>query len=153
MGIPNKDRCARAACGSPLHTDGAFRLTISTRFRHRKRVTHPPSKTSAATRGHDALTALLETEQTLRERMDAAAAEAKRIVDGARDRAREAEAGLEAAIAREIAALDVSHAAAVRGELAAIAEAARRDAEKFAGVSDARAAELAARVLERVFGA
>ena len=115
-------------------------------------MTHSPPKTAAA-RGHDALSALLETEQALRERMDAATAEAKRIVDEARERARAAEAGLEATIARELAALDVSHARSVHDELAGIAEAARRDTGRLEQVSDARVRELAARVVERVFGA
>jgi vacuolar-type H+-ATPase subunit H len=115
-------------------------------------VTHSPPK-PAATRGHDALSALLETEQALSERMDAAMAEAKRIADEARERALAAEAGLEATIARELAALDVSHARSVHDELARITEAARRDTERFAQVPDARVRELAARVVERVFGA
>ena len=85
--------------------------------------------------------------------MDAATADAKRIGEEARERARAAEAGLDESIARELAALDVSHARSVRDELAGIAEAARRDTERFAQVPDARVRELASRVVERVYGA
>jgi vacuolar-type H+-ATPase subunit H len=116
-------------------------------------VTHTTEKPPAASRGHDALSALLETEQALRERLDAARTEAERIVNDAREQAHTAESALEATIARELAALDVAHEREVRAELDAIADRARSDAAKYEQVPEARVRELAAGVVAMVFGA
>jgi hypothetical protein len=98
----------------------------------------------------DALTALLETEHALHARATAAAAEAERIVADAMARAIADEHENQATIARELAQFESTHARAVAAELAAIAERARLDGERFASVTDARVSELAALVVERV---
>jgi len=115
-------------------------------------MTHTSVKPPPAARGHDALSALLETEHALRERLGAARAEAARIIEEATTRAQAAEAAMDATIARELAEFDAAHAASVRSELDAIAARAREDAARFTAVSDTRARELAALAADRVFG-
>jgi vacuolar-type H+-ATPase subunit H len=116
-------------------------------------MSRSPVRSPGAAHDGDALSALLATEHALRERLDAASEEARRMVDDARARAAAAERELDANAAREIAALDAAHEQALRIELAGIAERARADASRFDAVPDARVRELAARAVARLLGA
>jgi len=132
---------------------GASRLTSARVTRHRDTVPRdlpstPPSRTNG-----DALSALLDTEKALRERLDSAAAEAEGILGEARVKAADAERELETAAVRELAALESSRAKALQDELAVIATRSRADRARFEGVSDARIKELAARVVALVLRA
>lgn len=111
----------------------------------------PPDQPSRS--NGDALSALLDTEKALQERLATAVAEAKRILDEARSRASEAERELEAASTRELAALESSRARSLRDEIALIATHARADRARFEGVSETRIEELASRVVALVLRA
>lgn len=93
---------------------------------------------------------LIETERRLAARLDAAQAEALRIVEAARQAAREAERRLEEELQGSLAALRDRIAAEREAEIAAIAEEARGPAERLDGLSAERIADLAGRVLARL---
>jgi len=80
------------------------------------------------------LTALLELERALSERLAAAHAEADRIVADAREEAARREAGIEAEMAAARRALDARLAQEREGRLGAVSEEARRRVAGWDGV-------------------
>jgi vacuolar-type H+-ATPase subunit H len=108
----------------------------------------PPSRSQG-----DALSALLDTEKALSERLATATTEATRILDEARAAAAAVERELESASARELAALESAKKKALEDELSLIATKARADRARFEGVGDARIKELASRVVALVLRA
>jgi vacuolar-type H+-ATPase subunit H len=96
------------------------------------------------------LARLLDTETRLEQALQRAREEATRLVTEARAAAQ----AREAALAAELEAAAQRLATEITGErdtaAQAIAAAARRDAERFDGVTAERIAELARRVVERV---
>jgi len=116
-------------------------------------VPHNPVPNHPSRTAGDALSALLDTERALRERLDAATAEATRILDQARAAAIRSDLELESASARELAALESARAKALRDEIALIESRARADRARFEGVGEARIKELAARAVALVLRA
>jgi len=112
----------------------------------------PRSHTKPPPARHDgnALTALLATEHTLRERLDAANTEAERIVSEARARAAATVAELDAATARELATLDAAHERALQSELTTILAQAEADCARFDDLPEQFLDDLAARLAKRV---
>lgn len=108
------------------------------------------TKLPAAHHDGDALTALLATEHTLREQLDAANAEAERIVSEARARTAAATADLDAATARQLAALDTAHERALQSELTTILAQAEADCARFDDLPNEFLDDLAARLAKRV---
>lgn len=98
----------------------------------------------------DALTALLATEHTLHEKLDAANTEAERIVADARARATAAEADLTVATTRELAALDAAHERSLQVELTTILAQAEADCARFENLPEEFLDDLAARLAKRV---
>jgi len=111
-----------------------------------------PSTGSSRSQG-DALSALLDTEKALSERLATATAEATRILDEARDAAAAVEQELESASVRELAALESARQRSLQDELSLIATKARADRARFEGVSDARIKKLAVQVVALVLRA
>ncbi len=95
---------------------------------------------------------LLDTETRLEQTLGRARDEAARLVTEAREAARAREAALGAEL--EAAAQRLGAEIATERDRAAreIVEAARREAERFDGVTPERIGELARRVVERVIG-
>ncbi len=111
---------------------------------------HNHAKPPAAHHDGNALTALLATEHTLREQLDAANTEAERIVAEAYTRAAATTADLDAATARELATLDAAHERALQSELTAILAQAEADCARFDALPEAFLDDLAARLSLRV---
>ena len=114
---------------------------------------HNPAPTPPSRSPGDALSALLDTEKTLRARLDVANAEAQRILDAARATAADSERELETTWARELAALESTRTKALREEIALIESKARADRARFEGIGAAKINELATRVVALVMKA
>lgn len=100
--------------------------------------------------GTDTLSRLLDREQHLGLQLDAAKADAERVVDEAREYARQAEAACEKVIAERTASLVVSHEQQLSEELQRIEFEAGREASRFANPDPERAERLVALLLDAI---
>ena len=100
--------------------------------------------------GTDTLSRLLDREHHLALRLEVAKEEAGRVVDEAREYARQAEAACEALIEERTASLVVSHEQRLRDELQRIELEAGREASRFADSDPARMERLVALLLDAI---
>jgi vacuolar-type H+-ATPase subunit H len=112
---------------------------------------HAPGPTSAPPSGGD-LARLLDTETRLEQALQRARDEATRLVTEAREAARARETALGAELEAAAQRLEAEIASQRDRTAREIADAARRDTERFDGVTVERIAEVARRVVERVIG-
>lgn len=100
--------------------------------------------------GTDTLGRLFEYEQQLASQLEAAKADAERLVREAREYASQAERACERTIEERTALLAASHEQQLRNELQRIESQAGREASRFANPDPARTEALVALVLEAI---
>jgi vacuolar-type H+-ATPase subunit H len=108
------------------------------------------AKTDRNHDGDDSLSRLLEIESLLADRLEAANAEAERVLVGARDEARKTAAGGDALIEQRANALRAEYATRLATELARVREDAASEIARLEAIDDSRAHQLVAHVLARV---